>query len=601
MPDQTKFKILKLLLRLYRTIFTNHKNWQFHLHNWIEKNLPFFEMVLGVLALFSLVYTQGFYHEEAELFHFIRYDRWLATTYSILIVVKLINVKRKNIDFREYIIDIFFLLLFIFIITYRITFLHEYELNTENSGWVTYTVIVQVAMILASMVSFSNNRNYWLFFTTNSTAMIFGSLLAIIIIGTSLLMLPTSTNTPISWVDALFTTTSAVCVTGLAPFNVSEVLTFRGQMVLMVLFQIGGLGIVTLTTFIALSIQKGVKTKEEMIIQDMMESESISSTSRILKGIVSITLTIEMIGAIALYFAWIDLDLTTSELIFASIFHSISAFCNAGFSIFPEGLQGAAFATDWFSSSIIMLLIIVGGLGFKTYREMISKRKKNRRHLSLQSKLSLKMTAMLIVLGTVGVFFTDYDYWMQKSGGDILLQTLFTSVTCRTAGFSVVEIGDLSHATIMMMILLMYIGGAPNSTAGGIKVTTVALLFSYFWALVRGKSTVNIGWNTVQKASIRRAVIAFMVSILISFVSLFILTLSEKHLDLADITFEFFSALGTAGLSRGITADLSIVGKLTISFVMFSGKIGLFTLVSLLGEDEESFEYRYPESPILVG
>ncbi|ANQ48207.2 hypothetical protein MY04_0825 [Flammeovirga sp. MY04] len=601
MPDKTKFKILKLFLTLYHTIFTNRKNWQFHFHNWIEKKLPIFEMILGVLALFSLVYTQGFYHEEADLFHFIRYDRWLATTYSVLIIVKLINVRRKDIDYREYIIDIFFLALFIFIIGYRIIFLHDIELNTENEGWQAYTVIVQVAMIMASLVSFSNNRNYWLFFTANSTAMIFGSLIAIIIIGTSLLMLPTSTTTAISWVDALFTTTSAVCVTGLAPFNVSEVLTLRGQIILMVLFQIGGLGIVTLTTFIALSIQKGVKTKEEMIIQDMMESENISSSARILKGIVGITFTIELCGAIGLYFSWLELDLTTSELIFASIFHSISAFCNAGFSIFPEGLQGAAFATDWFSSSIVMILIIVGGLGFRTYREIVSRRKKHRKHFSLQSRLSLQMTAILIVVGTIGIFITDYDYWIEKSGGDILLQTLFTSVTCRTAGFSVVEIGDLSSASVMMMILLMYIGGAPNSTAGGIKVTTVALLFTYFWAQVRGKSTVNIGWNTVQEASIRRAVIAFMVSILISFVCLFILTMSETHLDLRDITFEFFSALGTVGLSRGITADLTVVGKLTISFVMFSGKIGLFTLVSLLGEDEENYEYRYPESSILVG
>ncbi|WP_281614289.1 potassium transporter TrkG [Flammeovirga sp. SubArs3] len=602
MSDKTKFKILKFLLKIHQAVILDHKEWRYQLQKLIEKRLPIFELFLGVLAIISLIYTQGFQLSEEDLVQSIRYDRYLATIYSILILVKLYYMKWSEMDWREYVVDLFFLAIIFFILAYRVFFLHEYDFDADNKGWTAYIVIVQVSMIIASLVSLSNNRSYWMFFTANSTVMILGSLVSIIFIGTILLKLPEASTQPITWLDAFFTTTSAVCVTGLAPFNISEVLTFKGQVILMILFQIGGLGIVTLTTFIALTIQKGVKTKEEVIIQDIMEADNISTSSRILRGIIIITFTVEAIGAFFLYLAWGDLGLSTFERVFVSVFHSVSAFCNAGFSNFPEGLQGADFAKDWFSGGVVMLLIIIGGLGFRTYREIVSRKKQYRRHLSLQSRISLQATIVLIIVGTAGIFVTDIDYWMSKdSWSETLFQTLFTSVTCRTAGFSVVEIGDLSSASVMMMILLMYIGGAPNSTAGGIKVTTVTLLFSYFWAQIKGRDHVHIGWNTIQDASLRRAVIVFMMSILMSFVSIFILTITETHLKPEDVTFEFFSALGTAGLSRGITADISAVGKIVLAIVMFSGKIGLFTLISLLGEDEKSFEYRYPESSILVG
>ncbi|NLR92673.1 TrkH family potassium uptake protein [Flammeovirga agarivorans] len=602
MSDKTKFKILKFLLKIHQAVILDHKEWRYQLQKLIEKRLPIFELFLGVLAIISLIYTQGFQLSEEDLVKSIRYDRYLATIYSILILVKLYYMKWSEMDWREYVVDLFFLAIIFFILAYRVFFLHEYDFDADNKGWTAYIVIVQVSMIIASLVSLSNNRSYWMFFTANSTVMILGSLVSIIFIGTILLKLPEASTQPITWLDAFFTTTSAVCVTGLAPFNISEVLTFKGQVILMILFQIGGLGIVTLTTFIALTIQKGVKTKEEVIIQDIMEADNISTSSRILRGIIIITFTVEAIGAFFLYLAWGDLGLSTFERVFVSVFHSVSAFCNAGFSNFPEGLQGADFAKDWFSGGVVMLLIIIGGLGFRTYREIVSRKKQYRRHLSLQSRISLQATIVLIIVGTAGIFVTDIDYWMSKdSWSETLFQTLFTSVTCRTAGFSVVEIGDLSSASVMMMILLMYIGGAPNSTAGGIKVTTVTLLFSYFWAQIKGRDHVHIGWNTIQDASLRRAVIVFMMSILMSFVSIFILTITETHLKPEDVTFEFFSALGTAGLSRGITADISAVGKIVLAIVMFSGKIGLFTLISLLGEDEKSFEYRYPESSILVG
>lgn len=601
MPDKQKIKWLKLILTIYQKVIAEREDWIDKLQEWLQKNVPKVELLLGVLALLALIYTQGVELTQGEIVEFIKYDRWIVTCYAIVIILKLAAFKDKRIFTKENSVDLFFLFTILIILIFRIFFMDRYHKDNEHFGWAAYIIVVQSTMIIASLVSLANNRSIWLFFTANSTSMIVGSLLFIITTGAALLMLPEATTRPISWIDAIFTATSAVCVTGLAPFNISEVFTFKGQLILMFLFQIGGLGIVSLTTFIALTIQKGVKTREEFIIQDMVESDNISSSAGILKKIIYITFTIELIGAILLYFTWGDLELQTSDRVFVSIFHSISAFCNAGFSNFPEGLQGEQFKNDWFSGGIIMILIVVGGLGFRTYNQVLKRKERFKRNLCLQSRISLQVTLFLILFGTIGIFITDVDRWMAQSFSESLFQTLFTSITCRTAGFSVVEIGDLSVASVMMMILLMYIGGAPNSTAGGLKVTTVYVLLKYLKAQITGHNHVHIGWNTIEESTIRRAVIVFMMSILLSFFGLFLLAIFEKGIETEDLFFEFFSALGTAGLSRGITADLSVAGKLIIATVMFSGKIGLFTLVSLLGENHDNFKYRYPESSILVG
>ncbi|WP_044200834.1 TrkH family potassium uptake protein [Flammeovirga sp. OC4] len=601
MPDKQKIRLLKLVLTIYKVVVEQRNVWINNLQNWLEKHNPKIELLLGTAALSTLIYTQGFSLNKAELVEVVKYDRWIATTYAIVILVKLFFLKDKKIFIKENAINLLFIFSILVILVVRVFFMDNYQEDNEHWGWSTYIVVVQVIMIVASLDSLANNRSTWLFFTANSTSMIVGSLLFIIVMGTGLLMLPEATLQPINWVDALFTSTSAVCVTGLAPFNISEVFTFKGQLILMFLFQIGGLGIVTLTTFIALTIQKGVKIREEFMIQDMVESDSISSSADILKKIFYITFTIELIGAVALYIAWGDLNLSNTDRIFVSIFHSISAFCNAGFSNFPNGLQGNEFSTDWFSGTIIMLLIIVGGIGFKTYSQVFKRKEKFKRNLCLQSRISINVTLFLIFFGAVGLYITDFNLWNSQSTSDSIFQIFFTSITCRTAGFSVVEVGDLSVGSIMMMIMLMYVGGAPNSTAGGIKVTTAYILLKYLKAQITGHNHVHIGWNTIEESSIRRAVIVFMMSILLSFFGLFLLVIAEPLLETEDLFFEFFSAMGTAGLSRGITAELSIFGKLLIALIMFSGKIGLFTLVSLLGENHDNFKYRYPETSILVG
>jgi Trk-type K+ transport system membrane component len=250
-----------------------------------------------------------------------------------------------------------------------------------------------------------------------------------------------------------------------------------------------------------------------------------------------------------------------------------------------------------------MLLIVFGGLGFYTYSnifhigELKMFRKKG---LTLQTKVILIGTLVLILFGAAMMWVTQYEQWKNLPVGEQVLQSFFLSVTSRTAGFSMVSIGELAIPTLMMVILLMYIGGAPNSTSGGIKVTTVMALLAALVAFVRGKTRVEIGWNTLPMRIVRRAFIVFMVSILLIFSVLFVMTWTEDQAFL-DILFEIVSAFGTVGLSRGITPDLSVTGKLLIAAVMFAGRIGLFSFAIAMSEVKDDTSYTFPEINLMVG
>jgi trk system potassium uptake protein TrkH len=373
--------------------------------------------------------------------------------------------------------------------------------------------------------------------------------------------------------------------------------------VIMLLIQLGGLGIITLTSFIALFIQKGFRLKDQIIVQEVLDNENLSSLSSILKAIVSITFLSELIGAIGLYFSWGNLGLSESERIFHSVFHSISAYCNAGFSTFANGFETAGYHFSSISLITIMLLIVFGGLGFYTYSnifhigEITMIRKKG---LTVQSRVILIGTLVLILFGAGTIWITQYAQWKDLPVGEQVLQSFFLSITSRTAGFSMVSIGELAIPTLMIVILLMYIGGAPNSTSGGIKVTTVMTLLATVSAFARGKTRVELGWNTIPMRIVRRAFIVFSVSILLIFIVLFILSWTEDQ-SFFDLLFEIISAFGTVGLSRGITAELTVTGKLLIALVMYAGRIGLFSFAVAMSEAKDDTSYTYPEINLMVG
>ncbi|MEA1987539.1 MAG: potassium transporter TrkG, partial [Candidatus Marinimicrobia bacterium] len=449
--------------------------------------------------------------------------------------------------------------------------------------------------------SMVKSKNKWLFFSLHPSHIIIYSFFIVILIGTFLLKLPKMTNEYLQWSDAIFISTSAVCVTGLTPLIVSETFTISGQVIIFLLFQIGGLGIITLTSFIMLLAQKKIRLKEQILIGEMLNDDNMMNLSKMVKTIIKLTFTIELIGAVILYLSWGNFNFSTKHKMFSAIFHSVSAYCNAGFSNFRYGLETYNLSTHIPTLITIMVLIIIGGLGFYTLQNILNSRLKKRK-LTLQTKIILISSASLILFGAIIILMIQWNQWSDLSFGYKIINALFASVTSRTAGFSNIDMGNVMIPGAMIIIVLMYIGGAPNSTAGGIKITTVTTLFFSIKSYIQGKKNVEIGWHTIGDTTIRRAILIFIFSIILTFTALLLLNILND-LPFFDLLFETISAFGTVGLSRGITSGLSAFSKIILVIVMFAGRVGIFTIALAIVKDmtNENAKYKFPELNIMVG
>lgn len=430
-------------------------------------------------------------------------------------------------------------------------------------------------------------------------AMGFGGL---ILIGAILLNLPVASKTgeSIGFLNALFTSASAVCVTGLVVVNTGEFWSLFGQIVIIILIQMGGLGFMTMATLVALILGKKITLKERLIIKEQLNQETMSGLVKLTRYVILATFLIEGIGAILLSTRFIPVY-GLAKGIWFSIFHSISAFCNAGFDIIGNSM--VPFVGDIVVILTISFLIIIGGLGFSVYID-ISKNKKLGR-LSLHSKLVLAITLILIVAGTILIYLIEWDNpaTLQPLGvKDRVLASFFQSVVTRTAGFNSVDMAKLEDTSVFIMIILMFIGGSPGSTAGGIKTTTFGAIILTTLTVIKGnKDVVAYKKRIPQEIIYRSLAIASVGVFLVTVVSL-VLTLSEDATFL-DLLFETTSAFGTVGLTRGVTPNLSDFGKVLITLTMYSGRVGPLTMAFAFAKRQKnnSSSYRYSEGNILVG
>ncbi|CUU10727.1 potassium uptake protein, TrkH family [Candidatus Kryptobacter tengchongensis] len=441
------------------------------------------------------------------------------------------------------------------------------------------------------------------------------SFLLLISLGTLLLLLPKATHNGISLIDALFTATSAVCVTGLIVVDTGTYFTRFGQFIIMVLIQLGGLGIMTFTTFFAILLNGGIGIKERVFLSEIFSEKNLSKISSTIIRILFLTFSIEAVGAILLYHFLPDpMFKNKSEKIFCSIFHSISAFCNAGFSTFSNNLIDIK--NNIPAIIAIATLFILGGLGFLVLSELIEKpflkairRIKFLRNkiapqkvvLSLHSKLTIYTTAILIISGTVILLLLEFNNTLKN---ETLLSKIahafFQAVTPRTAGFNTIDISKIGITTSLFIMLLMWIGASPGSTGGGIKTTSFALIVLKISSMVTGKERVEIFNKQISEESISRAFVSALLSVLFILTATFALTITEKNLNFIDTFFEVVSAFGTVGLSRGITQDLTIFGKLIIIMMMFIGRIGPLAFSFALFGKIEKRNYEFQKESVLV-
>lgn len=425
-------------------------------------------------------------------------------------------------------------------------------------------------------------------------------------IGAALLLLPRCTTAGIDPVDALFVAVSAICVTGLSTVDVATVFTPLGQGVILILMQIGGLGIMTLTMAFVTLMPGSLSVREKVMLQDMLSEDRLSSIGALLRRITAITVLVELAGATVLYLQLHQGDGWDGELAFRCLFHAVSAFCNAGFSNLPDASLAEVLARPGIGA-VIMMLIVLGGIGFPVLVDLGGFLRhrlrgiRDYRSLHLSTRLVLISTLLLLLGGAAAILLTDRaGSFIGMTMAEQMYNSLFLAVSSRTAGFAAVPVGSLSHATVLVVVILMWIGASPASCGGGIKTVTVALAFLNVRAVLRGEQEVEIFGRVIDRRSLARAFAGMTLSVAIlglASLALFWLEPGPAPLDLA---FEAVSAWSTTGLSRGITADLGKPAALLLVLLMLVGRVGAVTLATSLLRRAPEKHYGYLRENIPV-
>lgn len=428
--------------------------------------------------------------------------------------------------------------------------------------------------------------------------------LMIIAVGTVLLMLPAASRSGEStgFLNAFFTATSSTCVTGLVVVDTYTSWSLFGQMVILLLIQIGGLGFITIGVCFSIFLKRRIGLKERNLIQESMNTLQIGGTVRLVIKIVRYALIFEGIGALLLMIRFIP-QFGIAEGIWYGIFHSISAFCNAGFDLMGKVEPYSSltlYADDILVNFVIMSLIIIGGIGFIVWDD-ISRNKWKVKKYMLHTKIVLAMTLVLIFAGSICFYLFEHQNLRAFDAGGQALTSLFGAVTPRTAGFNTVDTGAYTEATRMLNVVLMFIGGSPGSTAGGIKTTTMMVILLYVWSALRNKSGLNIFGRRMDEDSIKKASTVFFINLLLAVIFSLAMAGVEQQLPLSDIFMEVFSAIGTVGISTGITRDITVVSKYMLIFLMYCGRIGSMSFALSFTEKKHSAPVKLPVEKITIG
>ncbi|OIK13346.1 TrkH family potassium uptake protein [Bacillus sp. MUM 13] len=423
----------------------------------------------------------------------------------------------------------------------------------------------------------------------------------LILLGTFLLMLPISTSGErhgLSMIDALFEATSAVCVTGLAVVDTGTTFTVFGQIVLLFLIQIGGSGFMTLGVFMFIILGKKIGMKERLLLQDSLNLFTLSGVVKLVLKIISITLIVEIAGAIILAVRWAH-EMTWGKAAYYGVFHSVSAFNNAGFGLEPDNLS--KWVGDPAINLVITFLFIIGGIGYTVILDIWQK--KSWRKLTLHSKIVLLFSLILNIVATLIIFASEYhnSATLGKLGlEDKVWASYFQGVVTRTAGFNTIDIGQMTLPSQVFMMVLMFIGASSGSTGGGIKVTTFVIILLTLWTFLSNKGDVNIFKRRISWQLVNKSLSISVSAVIFIFIIFFLLTYTE-HASMEKILFETISAFGTVGLSAGLTSHLSPAGRILITIMMFIGRIGPLTMAFAWMSKRNGTKIRYAEEKILIG
>lgn len=579
--------------------------------------LKILSFVFSILAITIFIYYYGFEHAESvksNLFWFIK----LIFVFFIFNYAVRLWYSRDRKSFLE---NNWFegLLMILLISDVLHLILYGYpSLERLFSGigirYFTpfYIFFVQIYLLLFVGIHTIKAVNKLYFFNIKPPVIFVLSFLTLILGGAGLLMLPEMTvnEGTTTFINALFTSVSATTVTGLIVVDTATYFTFKGHLIILILMQLGGIGIITFALFFGILTRHGLGIMQQSALKEYFNTPNLFAAKKILGQVIGVTITIEIIGIMFMHSLWEPHHQFDSygEKLFYSIFHSVSAFCNAGFSLFSDGFASKNIEKAYILHIITGILIFLGSLGFPAIRDLTSfknlrDRMKNPwKDWHLNTKISLVSSLILLIIGSALFILLEKDNIFKNSNTfETIVTSMFQVVSSRTAGFNTIDIGSLTEPTLIIIIILMFIGGSSISVAGGIKTSTFVILFVSFYATLRGNKRIVLDNRTVTSEQLNRAYAIFVFSTSFILISTFFISIVEPDKDMMQLVFESVSAFCTVGYSTGITGDLSIPGKWVILITMFVGRVGILTLVWTLVTPKKKDNILYPKSNILIG
>lgn len=574
----------------------------------------FFNFAFGISIFGLILFVADFGFEQSRQFqHFLIAYYIVVLTTGVIATVLRYLLKSKSIKRSVLIFDGITVLL-----TLAVLLIHFFGEETRDTSYLYDDIWVKFAIILTFIREFSEQNISYKRTFLNPAQLFVISFLSIILLGSFLLMLPKATYHGISFIDALFTSTSAVCVTGLIVVDTATHFTTFGQSIILSLIQAGGVGILTFASYFSYFFKGRTSYENQLTLSNMTGSNKFGEVFSTFKKVILITLTIELFSAIIIFFT-LDERLIPSvlERIYFSVFHSISAFCNAGFSTLSNNLFEEGYKYNYPLQLIIIFSFVLGGLGFPIvvnvvrYVRYFIKKKiafftgETQAHqpwlLNLNSRITLITTSILIVAGTILFYINEYNNTLSDHDGfGKVVTALFGATSPRTAGFNTVDMTALNFSTVLLIILLMWIGASPASTGGGIKTNTFAIATLNFLSLAKGKTRIEVFRREIADISVRRAFATITLSLMVIGTGIILISVFDSDKSLISIAFECFSAYSTSGLGVGITSTLTTYSKLVIIVVMFLGRVSMLTVMIAVIKKVKQQNYRYPTEELTI-
>ncbi|SKB50582.1 TrkH family potassium uptake protein [Dyadobacter psychrophilus] len=577
-----------------------------YLRKWLDRILLGMSLLCSVVILFHLGYNSDPGIEKLTN----RILEWCFLFFAVALAAKTFTAFQSNSSVIARIGEAVLLFYFVAVIV-----ADSYHFSAKDGTELVKPEWMYIGIFAIFIIEISKQTLFFDQFYFNPTLLFVLSFLLLILIGTALLLLPKSTyDGQLNFIDALFLATSAVCITGLSVVDIAAEFTGFGQTVLLVLVQIGGLGIMTFTGFFGYFFSGGFSYKNQLMFTELIGENKVSSVISTLYKIILVTFSFEIAGGILIYLSLDADDFSSSgDRLYFTVFHAVTAFCNAGFSNLSNGLNDAALRFNYPLQLSVILLYVMGGLGFgivfNTYEwtrrwifNVYHKLRFGKQYMyragmiSFNSKIIAYTTFFLIIFGFLAVLILERHHTLREHESYFgkIVTALFIGTSPRSAGFNTVIMSELAFPTVMLILLLMWIGAAPGSTGGGIKVTTFALATLNIFSITKGKDRIEVFGRNVSDDSISRAFAIISLSLIFLGAAVFTLAVTDPEKTLLSLAFETFSAYSTTGLSLGVTPNLSQAGRLVIIVTMFVGRVGSLTLLIALVRNAKPKDYRLP-------